>query len=321
TMQSVIPAKAGIHRLSRTPYPESRIPGVLRAAEPYLLLSPGYLLILALMIYPMISVVLLSLRYYLLMEPGHTPFIGLDHYRRVWQDAYFWRSLQNSAVWVTASLLFQFLFGFTLALLLNSARFRAKGVYQAVVFTPWAVSGFLIAMMWAWMLNGEFGVVNDLLLRAHLIEQKVGFLSRSQTALLSCVVANVWFGLTFFAIMLLAALQSIPVDLYEAAHIDGASAWQRFWRVTLPLLKPTIIVTVLLRAIWIFNWADIIWVMTKGGPGGASQTLSLYVFQKAFLGLDFGYAAALGVVLMGLSFAFTVAFLRVSRFHEGGAFQ
>lgn len=291
----------------------------MKKTEPYLLLSPAYLLIAGFMFYPMVTVVLLSLRQYQLMDPLNTPFIGMDHYRAIFDDAYFWRSLWNSVVWVGVSLFFQFLLGFALALLLNSTHFRFKGVYQAVVFTPWAVSGFLIAIMWAWMLNGEFGVVNDMLMRSGLIDAKIGFLSRSDTALLSCVLANVWFGITFFAIMLFAALQSIPPSLYEAAHMDGASAWQTFRQVTVPMVKPTIVVTVLLRAIWIFNWADLIWVMTKGGPGGASQTLALYVFQKAFLGLDFGYSAALGVALTLLSLAFTAVFLRITRFHSDTA--
>jgi multiple sugar transport system permease protein len=254
------------------------------------------------------------------MDPMNTPFIGLEHYGAMLEDGYFWRSLWNSVVWVGVSLFFQFLLGFGLALLLNSTRFWGKGLYQAIVFAPWAVSGFLIAILWAWMLNGEFGVVNDLLMRTGLIDEKIGFLSRSETALFACVLANVWFGITFFAIMLYAALQAIPPSLYEAADIDGATAWQSFWRVTAPMVKSTMVVTILLRSIWIFNWADLIWVMTKGGPGGASQTLALYVFQKAFLGLDFGYAAALGVALTALSLAFTAIFLRVTRFHSEAAF-
>ena len=288
----------------------------MKKFEPYLLLSPAYLLIGGFMFYPMATVLFLSFQQYQLMDPLNTPFIGLDHYGAMLEDSYFWRSLRNSVVWVGLSLLFQFLFGFILALLLNSTQFRGKGLYQAVVFTPWAVSGFLIAVIWAWMLNGEFGVVNDLLTRFGIVDEKIGFLSRSDTALLSCVIANVWFGITFFAIMLFAALQAIPQSLYEAADMDGASARQVFLRVTVPMVKSTIVVTVLLRAIWIFNWADLIWVMTKGGPAGSSQTLALYVFQKAFLGLDFGYSAALGVALTALSLMFTAVFLKATRFHE-----
>lgn len=288
----------------------------MNKAEPYLLLSPAYLLIGGFMFYPMATVLLLSFQQYQLMDPLNTPFIGLNHYGAMLEDAYFWRSLWNSILWVGLSVFFQFGLGFLLAILLNSTSFWGKGIYQAIVFTPWAISGFLIAIMWAWMLNGEFGVVNDLLIRSGLIDQKIGFLSRSDTALLSCVLANIWFGITFFAIMLYAALQAIPPSLYEAADMDGASSWQVFTAVTVPMVKSTIVVTVLLRAIWIFNWADLIWVMTKGGPAGSSQTLALYVFQKAFLGLDFGYASALGVALTVLSLIFTAAFLRVTRFRD-----
>ncbi|MDE2846611.1 MAG: sugar ABC transporter permease [Gemmatimonadota bacterium] len=287
----------------------------MKKADPYLLLAPAYLLIAGFLFYPMATVFLLSLREYQLMDPLNTPFVGLDQYAFMLGDEYFWRSLWNSVVWVVVSLCFQFLLGFCLALLLNSARFRGRGIFQAIVFAPWAVSGFLIAIIWAWLLNGEFGLVNDLLIRAGLLDQKVGFLSREETALLSCVLANIWFGVTFFAVMLYAALQAIPPSLYEAADMDGATAWQSFWRVTAPMVKPAIVITILLRAIWIFNWADLIWVMTGGGPAGASRTLALYVFQKAFLGLDFGYSAALGVALTVVSLAFTAVFLRVTRFY------
>ncbi len=287
----------------------------MKKADPYLLLAPAYLLIAGFLFYPMATVFLLSLQEYQLMDPLNTPFVGLDQYAFMLGDEYFWRSLWNSVVWVVVSLFFQFLLGFCLALLLNSARFRARGIFQAVVFAPWAVSGFLIAIIWAWLLNGEFGLVNDLLIRVGLLDQKVGFLSREETALLSCVLANIWFGVTFFAVMLFAALQAIPPSLYEAADMDGATAWQSFWRVTAPMVKPAIVITILLRAIWVFNWADLIWVMTGGGPAGASRTLALYVFQKAFLGLDFGYSAALGVALTVISLIFTAVFLRVTRFY------
>ncbi len=287
----------------------------MKKAEPYLLLTPAFLLIGGFLFYPVATGFLLSLQEYQLMDPLNTPFVGLKQYGIMLGDEYFWSSLWNSVVWVVVSLSFQFLLGFCLALLLNSTQFRGKGLFQAIVFAPWAVSGFLIAIIWAWLLNGEFGLVNDLLIRFGLIDQKVGFLSRGETALLSCVLANIWFGVTFFAVMLFAALQAIPPSLYEAADMDGATAWQSFWRVTAPMVKPAIVITVLLRAIWIFNWADLIWVMTGGGPAGASRTLALYVFQKAFLGLDFGYSAALGVALTAVSLVFTAIFLRATRFY------
>ena len=288
----------------------------MKKAEPYFLLAPAYLLIGAFIFYPMVTVFLLSLQEYRLMDPLNTPFVGFKQYSIILSDEYFWSSLWNSVIWVVVSLLFQALLGFVLALLLNSARFRARGIYQAIVFAPWAVSGFLVAIIWTWLLTGEYGLVNDLLIRLGLIDQKIGCLSRTETALFACVVANIWFGVTFFAVMLLAALRSIPPNLYEVADMDGASAWQSFWRVTAPILKPVIVITILLRAIWIFNWADLIWVMTGGGPAGVSRTLALYIFQKAFLGLDFGYSAALGVTLTVICLAFTAIFLRATKIYE-----
>lgn len=271
------------------------------------------------MLYPMVTVFLLSLQEYRLMDPLNTPFVGFKHYSIMLSDEYFWSSLWHSVVWVVVSLFFQFLLGFCLALLLNTVGFRGRGIYQAIVFAPWAVSGFLVAIIWAWLLNGEYGLVNDLLIRFGLLDQKIGFLSQAETALFACVLANIWFGVTFFAVMLFAALKAIPPTLYEVADMDGATSWQSFWRVTAPIVKPVIVITILLRAIWIFNWADLIWVMTGGGPAGASRTLALYVFQKAFLGLDFGYSAALGVTLTVVSLAFTAVFLRVTKFYSDQA--
>jgi len=157
----------------------------MKKAEPYLLIAPACLLIAGFLFYPMVTVFLLSLQEYQLMDPHNTPFVGLKHYGLMLEDEYFWRSIWNSVVWVGVSLCFQFLLGFALALLLNTTRFWAKGLYQAIVFTPWAVSGFLIAIIWAWMLNGEFGLVNDVLMRIGLLAQKLGILSRGETALLA----------------------------------------------------------------------------------------------------------------------------------------
>ena len=291
----------------------------MKKAQPYLLLMAAFLLIGGFLFYPMATEFLLSFQEYQLMDPLNTSFVGLKHYSTLINDDYFWSSLWNSVVWVGVSIFFQFLLGFCLALLLNSRNFKGRGLYQAIVFAPWAISGFLIAIIWAWLLNGEFGLVNDLLIKIGLLEAKVGFLSQEETALFACVLANIWFGITFFAIMLFAALQAIPPTLYEVANIDGATTWQSFWGVTLPFVKPAIIITVLVRAIWIFNWADLIWVMTGGGPAGSSRTLALYVFQKAFLGLDFGYSAGLGVVLTLLSLFFSAAFLRSTRFYSDQA--
>ncbi|MGE5599590.1 MAG: carbohydrate ABC transporter permease, partial [Bacteroidota bacterium] len=227
---------------------------------PYLMLSPSYLFILAFMALPLGMAFLYSFQSYMIFDPFNRAFIGLGNYLSLLRDPVFWTAAGNTILWTGLSLVGQFCLGLALALLLNAGPFFGKRLYQAIVFLPWAVPGFLIGMTWKWMFNAEFGVINDLLLKSHLLGHPLGFLSTPKLALLSVVVANVWFGVPFFAITLLAGLQAIPYELYEAGTIDGASRRQLFWRLTLPLLRSTIIVSTLLRVIWIANFPDLIYI-------------------------------------------------------------
>lgn len=274
------------------------------------MLSPAYGFILTIMIVPLLLAFAYSVQYYVVVDPLGRRFVGLENYTRLLHDPVFFVALRNTAMWTFASLFFQFVLGFTLAMLLNAGPFPLKGLYQSIVFLPWAVPAFLIGMVWKWMYNAEFGVINDLLTRAHLLTEPTGLLSRPQTALYAVVAANVWFGIPFFAIMLLAGLQAIAPELYEAAAIDGASGIRQFWSVTVPLLKPTIVVSLLLRTIWIANFPDLIYLMTGGGPANASQTLATYIFTTTYEGLNFGYGAALSVALFVLLSLYTVFALR-----------
>ena len=275
------------------------------------MLSPAYAFILLIMAVPLVIAFGYSLQYYVVVDPFGRRFVGLDNYLRLLQDPVFKVALRNTAVWTLTSLVLQFVLGFTLAMLLNAGPFRLKGLYQSVVFLPWAVPAFLIGLVWKWMYNAEFGVVTDLLARAHLLEGPVGLLSRPDTALFAVVAANVWFGIPFFAIMILAGLQAIPPELYEAAAIDGASDVRQFWSVTLPMLRPAIVVSLLLRTIWIANFPDLIYLMTGGGPANASQTLATYIFTTTYEGLDFGYGATLSVALCVILTLYTFVALKV----------
>lgn len=285
---------------------------------PYLMLSPSYVFIVTLMAVPVGMGILYSFQNYLFFDPFNRAFIGLGNFTRILSDRTFWIAVRNTVVWTVVSLALQFILGMTLALLLNAGPFPGKPLYQALVFLPWAVPGFLIGMTWKWMFNAELGVISDLLMRLHLIRQPVGILSNPSTALLGVIAANVWFGVPFFAITLLAGLQSIPYELYEAGTIDGASSTGLFYHVTLPLLKPTIIVSTLLRFIWIANFADLIYIMTEGGPAGASQTLATYIFATGYKSLNIGYSAALSVVLFLGLLVFAAVYMGITGFGREG---
>jgi len=219
---------------------------------PYLLLLPALIVMLSVVIVPIINAVSMSFQSYNLTRPKKIGFIGLQNYVTLFHDPQFWSSLLRTVIWVIFGVGCQFLFGFLLALVLNK-QFKGRGVVRAVSLIPWVTPGVLIALMWRWMYDGNYGVINDILMRLGLIHENIAFLSKPATAMPSVIVTIVWQGIPFFALMLLAGLQGISYDLYEAASIDGATGWQKLIYVTIPSLRNTIFVTTMLRIIWVAN--------------------------------------------------------------------
>ncbi|WP_091187628.1 carbohydrate ABC transporter permease [Paenibacillus catalpae] len=256
---------------------------------------------------------------YKLFDLSNVRFVGFKNFEDVLKDPKFIGALVNSLYWVFFSLFFQFLLGLALALLLNKA-FRGRGVLQGLLFYPWALSGFLIGLIWKWMFNSQIGVVNDLLMKAGIIDERIGFLSDPNWSMFSVIVANVWYGIAFFAIMLLAALQSVPSDLYEAAEMDGANKFTRFSNVTLPYIMPTVITTTLLRVIWIFNDPTIIYGLTNGGPAGSTHILSSFMLDKIINGGDYGSASAVGVIMIVILLLYTIFYLSATKSEKVGDF-
>lgn len=285
--------------------------------EPHVFMTPSYIVLLIFMGYPLLNCIRLAFSNYKVTQLDNVTFAGLDNFKRIFADPKIGMIALNTLKFVIITLILQLVLGFILALALKKP-FRGRGIYQGIVFLPWAFSGFLVGLTFQWMFNGEYGPINDILMKLNLIDGKISFLGDPKLALYTVIVALVWQGIPFFGIMLLAALQSVPEELMEAAKIDGANSIQRFSHVTIPCIKPTIIVTVLLRTIWIFNNADIIYIMTKGGPANSSDTLSSYMFIKAYSTLDFGFASALGVLFMlGLT-VYIVGFIKVTKYNQAG---
>ncbi|CAM3326293.1 sugar ABC transporter permease [Paenibacillus lupini] len=287
----------------------------------YILLSllPALALLLVFTFYPFLQGVVMAFQNYVLFDLTNVKFIGFQNFETAFRDAKFLSALENSAYWVFFSLVLQFLVGLSLALTLRK-NFRGRGVYQGFVFYSWALSGFLIGLIWKWMFNSQIGVINDLLMRTGLIDTRIGFLSDPKWAMTSVIIANVWYGIAFFAIMLLAALQSVPADLYEAAEMDGAGGLRKFFSVTFPYILPTVIATTLLRAIWIFNDPSIIYGLTNGGPAGTTHILSSLMLEKIIYGGDYGMAAAIGVIMIIILMLYTVFYLFSTRSEKAGDF-
>jgi multiple sugar transport system permease protein len=256
-----------------------------------------------------------SLQNYNIAKPWITGFAGLANYARIFSDEFFWVALQNTVTWTVGSVVPQLVLGMILALLLNE-QFPLRGLYRAVALSPWAVSAVVGAMIWAWMLNGPFGIFNDVAFRMGWLTTRVAWLSSPDTAMVGVIIANVWRGIPFFAVSILSGLQAISPDIYEGAEIDGAGSWQRFRFITLPLLKGIITITVLLRVVWTFNWVETIFAMTGGGPGNATLTLPIYIFNQFFRFSDIGYSSALAVLLFGILLVFAVIYLRLTKLDE-----
>jgi len=278
----------------------------------YLLLLPSLLLVLAVAIYPVAYGVWLSFQSYNLLRSPIPRFVGLQQFADLAADRVFWTSVQNTVVWVVAGATSQLLVGLVTALALNRPGIKLGGVLRVGLLLPWLMPTVVAGHMWSLLLDSRLGVVNDLLVRAGLIREYVAWFAQAETAMAAVVLVELWRSFPFFTLLLLAGLQGIPEELYEAAEVDGADAWYRFLRITLPLLMPVIVAAVILRVISLVNAPDLMIVLTHGGPGLATQVLSLLAFNDAYTGFNFGAAAAVAVVMLALLMAFTSAYVRLS---------
>ena len=275
---------------------------------PYLLIAPALFIVAAVVFVPVANAILMSFQSYDLRRPRDIVFIGLANYIEVFHDSIFWGSLFRTALWVIFGVGFQFLFGFILANFLNKS-FKGCGIIRSVSLIPWVTPGVLIGLMWRWIYDGSYGVLNDLLKKVGLIDMPIPFLAQESTVMPSVIVTIIWQGIPFFALMLLAGLQGVPAELYEAADIDGANGAQKLFRITIPSIKNTIFVTTLLRIIWVANSVDVIFSMTGGGPAYASQTLSVYIFNKAN-SLNLGYSSTMSLLLTILLLVVAIPYLK-----------
>jgi len=278
----------------------------------YLLLLPSLLLVLAVAIYPVAYGVWLSFQSYNLLRSPIPRFVGLQQFADLAADRVFWTSVQNTVVWVVAGATSQLLVGLVTALALNRPGIKLGGVLRVGLLLPWLMPTVVAGHMWSLLLDSRLGVVNDLLVRAGLIREYVAWFAQAETAMAAVVLVELWRSFPFFTLLLLAGLQGIPEELYEAAEVDGADAWYRFLCITLPLLMPVIVAAVILRVISLVNAPDLMIVLTHGGPGLATQVLSLLAFNDAYTGFNFGAAAAVAVVMLALLMAFTSAYVRLS---------
>ncbi len=280
----------------------------LTAAEPYLYLAPGIAIVALVMLVPLVVGVSFSFQNYVIFRPAARGWSGLENYAELWSDRTFWLALANTAKWTFWSVLFQISLGLGLALILEKP-FPGRAIFQSLVFLPWAVPTFLSGLNWQWLFNPIVSPLPGMLSAIGMLDEPRNILSDPDLALYGPITAMIWWGVPFFAITLLAALRSVPSDLYEAAAIDGATGWEAFRHITVPFLLPMMTITILLRTVWVANSPELIFVMTGGGPANTSQTLPNYVFTSAYSSMNFGYASALASVLMVLLVFYSIFLL------------
>ncbi len=259
------------------------------------LVSPAVLLLLALNIFPIGFAVFISLRHWSLSSPNPPRFAGLFNYEELTWDDRFINALWVSATFILLAVLIELLLGFALAFVFNS-KLRGLDTLRKLSLLPVMAMPLVVGLVWFYMLNENFGVVNWL---ATLFgSERLPFLTDKTLAMFSIVLADVWQWTPFVTLVIFAALQSLPEYVFEAGRMDGLTEREIFWRITLPLLRPAILVVLIIRAIDAFRMIELVFMMTKGGPGGSTEVLPWYIYTTGFLSLDLGYAGAMAVVMI-----------------------
>ena len=272
---------------------------------PYFFLAPTVLVLLSLSIYPLLYSVFISLT----TERAGGSQWGLANFQRLLSDNFFLSAMSHTFVYAASALLLEFLLGLSLALLLNS-HIRGRGTFRAALLVPMMLPTVVVGVVWRLMLNPNFGAINGTLKGIGVNTDSLTWTASPRMALLSIILVDVWQWTPFVFLVLLAGLQAIPQEPYEAALVDGSSRWQTFRYVTLPLLKPAILIALLLRTMDLLRVFDQIFILTEGGPGFATETISLYIYRTAFRFFDFGYAAAMSFVLLALTNVISIIYIR-----------
>jgi multiple sugar transport system permease protein len=256
----------------------------------YLLILPSVLYLLIFQLYPLFESARLSFTDLSFLRPGSGKFIGLDNYiKLLTQDPTFWKVFLNSFIWVFGSTILQFLIAFPASLILN-AKVPGRPIWRGLLMVPWIIPTVVMGLIWKWIYDGDYGLLN------YYLQTKLVWLGNPNTVWPSLLFASMWKGFPYVSLMLLAGLQGIPGELYEAAYVDGCNAGKRFYYVTLPLMAPVVFVTGLVCIITTWTKFELIWVLTSGGPNFATSVLPTYIYTKSFQFFDMGTGSAVATI-------------------------
>lgn len=279
------------------------------------LITPAILLLGLVIFYPLVQALLLSFQKANLITLNQSTFIGLDNFKKLIFDPVFWISLKNTIVFVGCSVIGGLIIGTLLALLLNE-NIPFRNFFRGLALIPWVVPGVVVGLLALYMFNSQVGIINWALNYLGLTNGLMDWFGSQKNSLWAIIISNTWNQVPFYMLMILAGLQTVPQDQYEAASIDGASSFEKFFYVTFPNIRGVLLIVTCLMVIWNFNNFDLVWTTTQGGPLNGTMLLSVYVYRNAFVGLDVGYAAAIGLVWLVLLLLFSTIYIRAMRGDE-----
>jgi multiple sugar transport system permease protein len=277
----------------------------------YLFIMPSLVFLLAVMGFPIVYSIYMSFQTYNLetLVSGNNQFVGFQNYLSIFQNPVFWIAVNHSIVFTCLSITFQFTIGFALAVLFSQS-FPLKGVLRGFLLSGWQIPSVVVGTIFLWMFNVDYGLINYVLAALGISKDGVGWLITTPAPLFAVIITNIWLGIPFNVILLTAGIAGLPEDIYEAATVDGAGPVAKFFRMTLPMLRPTILATLMLGLIYTLRVFDIIWIMTRGGPGNATEVLPTFAYRLSFVNFQFGQSSAVSVVILVILFIVALFYVR-----------
>ncbi len=278
---------------------------------PYIYILPAALFLGAVMGFPILFSIVMSFQKYTLetLVSRQPEFIGFQNYYAIFTNPAFTTALGHSLVFTFFSILFQFAIGLALAILFSKA-FPLSNVMRGLLLSGWQIPSVVIGTLFLWLFNLDYGLINFLLTSTGLVKEPIGWVVQADAALPAVIIANIWLGIPFNTILLSAGLSGLPDDVFEAATVDGANGWQKIVYITIPLLRSTILAVLMLGFIYTLRVFDLIWIITKGGPGDATEVLPTFAYRLSFISFNFGQSAAVAVVILLILLSAAVLYLK-----------
>jgi ABC-type sugar transport system permease subunit len=286
------------------------LPPARRVNIGYLFAAPAGLTVLAIVVFPLLYSLILSMQNYNLADPTRRGFIGLGNYIELFRSSIFWEVIQRTVTFTIVSVGLTIIVGLAFALVLNEP-FKGRAFFRSLLLVPWVIPAVVVGIAWEWIFNANYGIVNTVLVQLGILAYGHPWLGDPSTAVPALMVAKVWKEIPFATLLFLAGLQTIPAELYEVSRIDGASAWQTFLHITLPLLRPTTLIVIVIETMWTFRIFDIIFVMTNGGPMNVTNMAAFYTYQVTFKYLNVGLGSAMAYIVTAMIVMTSLVYMRL----------